>query len=209
MFYHLFWDMGGTMFDTYPQVDEMLARVVRGRGHEVTNVEVAHLTRRSTRTAIIELSARFQIPPSVFREAEAELKERWLTAPPPPMPGLAQVMHAVRNAPVPGLNLVVTHRDRRSAMALLEAQNIAVDDLICPEDGFARKPDPGMYLHLIERHGLEPSQCLAVGDRPLDAEAAHAAGITAAMIITPNLDLDPGPADFEIAQLTDLLPHLG
>lgn len=209
MFYHLFWDMGGTMFDTYPQVDEMLAAVVRSHGNDVTNLEVARLTRRSTRTAIIELSARFQIPPHLFREAEAQLKERWRTAPPPTMPGLAQVMNAVRSAPVPGLNLVVTHRDRRSAMALLEARAVEVDDLVCPEDGFSRKPDPGMYLHLIERHSLDPAQCLAVGDRPLDAEAAHAAGITAAMIITPQLNLDPGPADFEIAKLTDLLTHLG
>lgn len=209
MFRHIFWDMGGTMFDTYPQVDAMLARVVRERaaGGEVSALEVAELTRRSTRTAIIELSARFKIPPEVFRAAEAELKARWVTDPPPVMPGLAAVMRVVHERG--GLNLVVTHRDRASAMSLLDARGVRVDDLICPEDGFARKPDPAMYRELINRHGLDPAQCLGVGDRPLDAQAAHAAGVSAAMVITPNLQLDPGPSEFRIAHLSELITILG
>src|SRR5690625_1119534 len=72
-----------------------------------------------------------------FRIAEAALKEHWRTSPPPVMPGLQEVMAAVS-----GKNLVVTHRDRRSATALLQTCGVEVDDLVCPEDGFPRTPDP-------------------------------------------------------------------
>lgn len=210
MFKHIFWDMGGTMFDTYPQVDAMLAGVVRAAGFEIDDLEVAQLTRRSTRTAIIELAARFSIPPDVFRAAESELKQQWRATPPPPMPGLQEVLAAVHARTPTGKNLVVTHRDRRSATALLHSRDIEeVDDLICPGDGFPRKPDPTMFQVLIARYGLDPAQCLGVGDRPLDVEAAHAAGLSAAMVVTPELQLEPGAADFVIPDLRDLLKILG
>src|SRR5690625_7367154 len=82
MFRHLFWDMGGTMFDTYPQVDATLAQVVRDCGFTLSDIEVSHLTRRSTGEAISTLAQRFDIPAEEFRIAEAALKEHWRTSPP-------------------------------------------------------------------------------------------------------------------------------
>src|SRR5690625_1119533 len=67
MFRHLFWDMGGTMFDTYPQVDATLAQVVRDCGFTLSDIEVSHLTRRSTGEAISTLAQRFDIPAEEFR----------------------------------------------------------------------------------------------------------------------------------------------
>lgn len=42
-------------------------------------------------------------------------------------------------------------------------------------NGLYRKPNPGMLL--AAKHIYEPNQCLYVGDRPEDEEAANAAGI--------------------------------
>lgn len=200
MFRNLFWDMGGTMFDTYPQVDATLAGVIRNHGHRIENHEVSRLTRIATHVAINELSRRFDIAPTEFTAAQTELKQRWRSDPPPAMAGLSEVMSAAS-----GKNLVVTHRDRKSAMALLKSHDIKVDDLICPGDGYRRKPDPQMYLELITRHGLSPADCLGIGDRPLDAQAAQAAGIHAAALITPKLDLPVEPAQFTVHALTELL----
>lgn len=200
MFRHLLWDMGGTMFDTYPQVDAMLAHVVRAHGQSVSGLEVSRLTRISTGEAMRQLAHQFKIPIEEFLQAETALKERWRTDPPPTMPGLSEVMAAAS-----GKNLVVTHRDRASATALLNAREIMVDDLICPDDGFARKPDPQMYLELMRRHDLAPEECMGIGDRPLDAHGAHRAGITAVMLITPDLPMPSGPAEFTITALTELL----
>ncbi|MGO1384784.1 MAG: HAD family hydrolase [Arachnia sp.] len=200
---HVFWDMGGTIVNTYPQLDEALADVIRSHGTDITTHDVALLTRRSTGDAISTLSKRHCIDPAEFRAAEAALKKRWLTSPPPAMPGIAEAMDRVT-----GLNLVVTHRERASAEALLGALGITVDDLLCAPDGHHRKPDPSMHLALLERHGLNPADCLSVGDRPIDAAAAHAAGMKAVMLSTPRVSLTSA-ADYQIESLTELLPLLG
>ncbi len=200
---HVFWDMGGTIVNTYPQLDAALADVIRSHGHDVEDHDVALLTRRSTGEAISTLAVRHEIDASEFRAAEAALKEHWRTSPPPPMPGIREAM-----ARVSGLNLVVTHRERASAESLLASLRIVVDDLICAPDGHPRKPDPTMDLILLERHGLDARDCIAVGDRPLDATAAHAAGIAAVLLQTPRIPLE-NDAEYQIEHLAELLPLLG
>lgn len=199
---HVFWDMGGTMIDTYPGLDRALAGVIRRAGYHVELEDVSRLTRISTGEAISQLSQAHGIPVDEFRTAEAALKQRWRKTPPPVMAHLNDVMAAV-----PGLNLVVTHRDRDSAESLLEALGIKVDDMISTSDGCARKPDPAMYVTLVERHGLDPDDCVGVGDRPLDAEAAQAAGMSAVMVKTPGIPLEH-QADLQVTDLDELIPLL-
>ncbi len=199
---HIFWDMGGTIVNTYPELDSAFAGVVRGSGARIDDHDVALLTRHSTGETISALAGRFDIPEKVFREAETALKARWRTSPPPAMPGIREAMAAIS-----GLNLVVTHRERGSATSLLESLGITVNDIVCAPDGYPRKPDPAMHMALLERHGLDPRDCLSVGDRPIDATAAHAAGMDAAMLRTPRIDFD-NDADHQVETLSELLPLL-
>ena len=49
-----------------------------------------------------------------------------------------------------------------------------------PEDGCAcRKPKPGMLLEAMRVMGVDPHECVMVGDKNDDIEAAHAAGVRA------------------------------
>lgn len=195
--------MGGTIVNTYPQLDAALADVIRSHGERVTDHDVALQTRRSTGEAISTLSARHGIKETEFRRAEAALKAHWRASPPPPMPGIREA-----TARVSGLNLVVTHRERASAESLLACLAITVDDLICAPDGHPRKPDPTMHLALLERHGLDAQDCVSVGDRPIDATAAHAAGMESVMLRTPRIPFD-NDAEYQIESLAELLPLLG
>ncbi|MGO4956708.1 HAD-IA family hydrolase [Luteococcus sp. Sow4_B9] len=206
MFRHLFWDMGGTLVDTYPQLDATFADVVRRHGHDVEIPDVARLTRRSTGEAIATLSTRFGIEPTEFEQANAELKALWKKEPAPPVPGARDLLRDV--AAAGGMNLVVTHRERGSAMGLLDGLGLTVDDLISTADGHPRKPDPQMYRVMLERHGLDPAECLGVGDRPIDATAAHAAGINAAVLESPEAPVDDD-AEYSVAHLDELRPLLG
>ena len=187
---HIVWDMGGTLFDTYPSVDRTLQEVCQSRGCSVELAEVSKLTRVSIAAACAELARRCTIAVEVFTEAYADLKNRWRTVPPPVMPGAREVLAETKRRG--GLNLVVTHRDRRSAQDLLCARKIAVDDLICAPDGHPRKPDPAMHRLALDRYGLDPAHCLAVGDRVIDAVAASQAGMVAMLLVTPGLVLDSG-----------------
>lgn len=201
----IIWDLGGTLVDTYGDVDRTLAEAAMGRSDDDALREVAELTRISSGHAIQELSRRQGVPEQELRAAYDDLKDRWRTHPAPVMDGARGVMTAVTAGG--GLNLLATHRARDSAQVLLDALGIEVDDMICAPDGHARKPDPAMNLLLLERHGLQPSQVLAVGDRPGDIRAAQAAGLRAALLATPGIPQQAEGA-VRITHLRELLALL-
>lgn len=202
------WDLGGTLLDTYPVVDRALAQAVAdgSAGGPVAQDDlhaVALLTRVSSGHAIETLAQRHGIPEQVLRAAYEATKETWRHDPPPVTAGAREVMAAVRAAG--GLNLVSTHRDWASATELLERTGLVVDDLVCAPDGFPRKPDPAMVLELLRRHTLDPADVTAVGDRPADVLAAHAAGVRGVLLETPGVPLDAPGAE----RVTDLRALLG
>ena len=162
---HIFWDMGGTLVDTYPELNQALTDAAQRHGAAVPVDDVAALTHTSTRHAIDTLAARTGLPAAVFEQANTDLKRRWESNPPPVMAGARELMANVRAAG--GLNLIITHRDRTSAEALLSALELTVDDMVCAPDGFPRKPDPTMVQLLLGRHGLDVDDCIFVGDRPI------------------------------------------
>ncbi len=184
---HILWDLGGTLIDSYPQIDRMLQAYVTQCGGTISVDDVAHLTRHSIAFAITALAERFSIPPDDLQEAYTLLKRAWEVSPPPVMDGAHDILEQVHSKG--GLNLVITNRDRESARVLLNASGLKVDDLICAPDGYARKPDPDMYITMMRRHDLNPSDCLAVGDRPIDAVAAQEAGIRCVLLETPGIPL--------------------
>lgn len=205
MYRHLFWDLGGTLIDTYPELDTTLAEVVRGHGKQVDVEHVAQLTRQSTSHAITELAEEFDIDDSAFRAANDTLKQRWRLHPAPVMPGAVELMDKARAAG--GLNVVVTHRDRSSADALVRALGLRIDDMVSTSDGFPRKPAPDMYVSTFERRGLDVAECLAIGDRPLDAQAADAAGMASVLLASPYADRLAGART--VGHLSDLLDEVG
>lgn len=193
---NILWDMGGTLFDTYPDVNAALAACLARHGHEVAIDDVAALTKISSTHAITTLSETYGVPTTALRSDYDAVKKHWETDPAPLMDGATELMEMARNSG--GLNLIVTHRDRDSALTLLEASGVSVDDIICAPSGYPRKPDPTMMTVMIERHGLHPDCTIAIGDRALDIEAAARAGIAAY-----GLGIGPNRVD----SLSDLLPH--
>nr|WP_106507999.1 HAD hydrolase-like protein [Brachybacterium timonense] len=202
----IIWDFGGTLFDTYPDLDRALCRTVFADDAPEHLLEVGRLTRVSTGHAVRELSRRFGVAEQELRQAQADVKDAWMSEPAPLMEGACEVMHAVHTAG--GLNLVATHRDRASAEQLLQARGVHVDDMVCAPDGFPRKPDPTMHRELLRRHGLEPEGVGAVGDRPADAQAATGAGVRPFLLLSPGIELRADGAE-PIQSLCEILTWLG
>lgn len=78
------WDMGGTLVNTYPEVDRMFQECVRRFGGEIELIEVARLTRQSTGHTIDVLSERFGIPEAELEKAYSVLKSSWESDAAPP-----------------------------------------------------------------------------------------------------------------------------
>lgn len=181
------------MLDTSPAIDGALQDALASLGHSVQLAELVPLTRVTLGHAVQTLAARLELDEDSLWQARGEAEARRSGQFAPPMPGALDVMTEVRRRG--GLNLVATYRDREGAIHRLQAADLwpLVDALISVSDGHARKPDSALFLALLARRELEPAHCLAAGDRELDVRAAQAAGIRAALLVTPGTEL-PGTA---------------
>ena len=74
--------------------------------------------------------------------------------------------------------------------------------LDCTYD-FPRKPDPSALNFLIEKCGIDRSRALMIGDRDLDIEVAHNAGIAACLFDEDNF-FPEIQAEYRISSLLDL-----
>lgn len=199
----ILWDMGGTLFDTYPYVDSAFARVTAQGGHEIDIDEIGRLTRVSRGHAIEALSARTGIPSVAFEDSYELVKEGWLADPAPLMDGAEELVQACRQGR--GRNIIVTHRDRESAEQLISTTGLTFDDIISTSDGYPRKPDPTMITVALERNGLRAEDCIAIGDREIDCEAAQAAGVTPILLVSTAVTGEESEYR-TVTRLAELLP---
>jgi D-glycero-D-manno-heptose 1,7-bisphosphate phosphatase len=81
---------------------------------------------------------------------------------------------------------------------------------VCPHDSTdlcsCRKPLPGMILDAAQRHNIDLSRSVMVGDRASDVEAGHAAGCMTIRIGGGYRDEDDVAADGHADSLQDACP---
>ncbi len=202
---HLIWDLGGTLFDTYPATVEVFLETLRDFGVDADPAEVRALYRTSTDHAVRVTAERYGLDPTLLRERQRAAAARVPPGQFPLFPGARTVLARVRERG--GKNLLVTHRDRRGVLDLLACHGIGawIDDLVTGDDPWPRKPDPASLRAIVERNGLDGAACLAVGDRALDAEAGRRAGIRTCLFGDAAPEVTP---DLRIERLEQLLEHL-
>jgi putative hydrolase of the HAD superfamily len=100
---------------------------------------------------------------------------------------------------------IVTNFDGR-VVRLLEALGLAgrFDSITRSSEVGVAKPDPAIFRHALERHGVAPAEALHVGDSPGDDVAgAAAAGLLGVLVDRAGRHADP-PGGVRIASLSDL-----
>jgi histidinol-phosphate phosphatase family protein len=117
-----------------------------------------------------------------------------------PMPGALEALDLLRAA---GIRLGVVSNQSGVGRGLLTDSDVrAVNDRIekvlgpfdtwavCPhgpDEGCAcRKPRPGLVLEAARRLGVEPHECVVIGDIGGDVRAARAAGARSVLVPTPE-----------------------
>ena len=130
-----------------------------------------------------------------------------------PAAGAAEAVARLRHA---GVALAVVSNQSGVARGLLsrgdvDAVNRRVEELlgplgpwlVCPhgpDDGCGcRKPAPGLVLAAAEALGVDPADCVLIGDIGADVEAATAAGARAILVPTPVTRPDEVAAAPEVA----------
>ena len=97
-------------------------------------------------------------------------------------PGVHEVLDALRAA---GVDLAVcTNKPERFVRPLLDALDLGgyFECIVGGDTLPERKPSAMPLLHLVDRFGLSPVQCLMVGDSETDLLTAQAAGVPMALV---------------------------
>ena len=173
-------DLDGTLADTIPLIIASYQHAFR----EVLQEEVDDVRARSWIGRPL-LDALLQESPThgheldrVYREWNLANTERLILA----FDGVRELLHALAAADV--RSAVVT--SKRRGAAALALQHVGLDGLIeiaaGLEDTTEHKPQPGPLLHGAALLGVEPADCVYVGDATVDVLAARAAGMAAVAV---------------------------
>ncbi|MCH5461282.1 HAD-IA family hydrolase [Lactobacillus sp. LC28-10] len=182
-----FWDFDGTIFDTYPiMVRAFMQALIQQRVSEIEldEQEIYETMRQhSMGTALQKFSALFSIDAGRLEKDYRQIEPRHI-AQAQPFDGMLALLQ--RLADQGGQHYLLTHRNQ-SAMQLLQTAGIKklFTDAVTSEQPFPRKPDPASLNALIERHNIQRGSAIMIGDRTLDIDAGHNAGIAGALF-------DPG-----------------
>jgi HAD superfamily hydrolase (TIGR01509 family) len=100
---------------------------------------------------------------------------------------------------------VVTRNSRAITLPILARLRLPIDLVMCREDGPV-KPDPATIWKICDAWGVQPRQCVMVGDYRFDIEAARRAG-THAVLFTgsgrPHGLADEALADHVLASFAE------
>ncbi|MBC2888692.1 HAD family hydrolase [Gordonibacter massiliensis (ex Traore et al. 2017)] len=127
-------------------------------------------------------------------------------------PGVADALAELRGR---GLALgVVTSKRHEAALRGLSVFGLdaGFDFLIGSDDWPAYKPDPGPVVHGCDLLGLQPRECVYVGDSPFDIQAGNGAGCTTVAALWgmfPEAALEAESPDYACRTIDELPKLLG
>ncbi len=199
---HAFWDFDGTLLDSYPAMVRAFIAGAAEFGIAITPARTLDLMKNCLTHCCEVVGAENGVPAEELVKAFRRHERDELVQGLPPMEGIPKALRIMQGAGIH--HYVATHRDMVTRELLDKAGLLSCfTGFVTQEDALPRKPAPDMLLHLMQRHGLTPEECVMIGDRPLDTEAGMNAGIMS-ILIDPEGRFPEGKCDLRIAGAGEL-----
>jgi phosphoglycolate phosphatase len=172
-------DLDGTLLDTAPDMAAALNRLRAENGRAALDPGVIRPHVSHGAAALVRLGF-----PDVSEDEFQRLRERFLLVYASDIarattvfPGFEAVLVALEAARVPWG--VVTNKQTSLTTPLLEHMRLTqrAACVVCGDTVGQRKPHPAPLLHAAGLVGLEPRECVYVGDAERDVQAGRAAGM--------------------------------
>jgi HAD superfamily hydrolase (TIGR01549 family) len=198
----IIWDFDGTLFDTYPGTAEAFIKALNDSGIGETKENVLNYLKVSDSFAMTHFNQLYNLDNTFIDKYTAYkrcIKPEMIRL----FPFAKEVCRQFID--LGGRNYIITHRGD-STIKFLEYNGMMdyFTEVITKEYGFKRKPDPEAFIYLIEKHKINKSTALVIGDRECEVLGGKAAGIMSCLYNTNNISLSTEP-DFYIDSLKNLI----
>lgn len=174
MYKNFIWDFDGTLFNTYPK---MLKAYVKTMQDFKVNISPAEIYRMLKTASSKDLAEKYQLDFAQFDQIYKNY-EKNDTMPVFAYDDAKQTLETIQQ--LGGQHFLLTHRENRSAQALLTASDLVeyFVEIVGPENQFPRKPNPTSLNYLIEKYQLNRAETVMIGDRPMDIDAGIGARVS-------------------------------
>ena len=205
MYQEFFWDFDGTLYNTYPGMVEAFMHVFADKGIILNKDEVYTRMRQTSlgKTFSYFCKQNELTDPQkmweLYNLIEAKLEKSMK-----PFEGVKAVLQKVVSDG--GHNYLMTHRNQ-SSLTMLAKYDLKkyFTDAVTAGKKFPRKPNPASLNSLITKYDLDLTQCVMVGDRVLDIEAAHNAHIAGILFDPDDLIIEPVNPEHRIHKIDEIL----
>lgn len=173
---HLFWDFDGTLYDSYPKIVTglFLALDELGIAQDANPREALRLLKTSVSHALTYYANQSNTPMDIMKQTF--LKHHLNQIDFKPYAGMESCLRRLSDAGI--RHYLYTHRNGQAIIQLKDDGLYSFfTDAVTQDDGFPSKPAPDALLSLMERNGIMPNQAAMIGDRAIDTDAGHNAGM--------------------------------
>lgn len=205
LYQEFFWDFDGTLFDTYPGMVKSFVLAFKNQKIDLDEEEVYQHMRQTSlgetfkfygeKNNLKDVSQLRKAYDQIEKKQEEQMH---------PFVGVKEVLaKVVENN---GKNFLMTHRNQ-SSLKMLEEFDLKkyFTDAVTAENKFPRKPNPASLNYLVEKYQLNVDNCVMVGDRVLDIEAAHNAKMAGILFDLDDMIVAPVNCEHRIHQISEIL----
>jgi N-acetyl-D-muramate 6-phosphate phosphatase len=208
----VFFDLDGTLVDTAPDLGYALNLQLQRHGKPVlTDDEIRPFASHGSRGL---LGLGFGITPQdaqfiAMRDEYLSLYDEVFTRQPRLFSGMEAVLKSLAEQAIPWG--IVTNKPRRFTQPLVASMGLdkLATCVVSGDDAPQPKPSPATLLMACAQTGVQPEECVYVGDAERDIQAGKAAGMHTLVALFGYLDASDTPetwgADGLIHQPEDLL----
>ena len=177
---HIAWDFDGTLYNSYSHIIYCLTEGLRSLGITDSQENITRLAHLSLGDSYAHYSSVSGIPVEELRKAyRKQVIAMGISPRIVPYPGIPELLRDIVAAG--GRNHICSNRTVAGCRGYLQRDGLEqyFDVFACPDsrEGLRAKPEKDMVALILEERNLTPDAMIMVGDRNLDHEAAHAAGV--------------------------------
>ncbi|MBQ9131627.1 MAG: HAD-IA family hydrolase [Clostridia bacterium] len=174
---HFIFDFDGTISDSYPIFVKIGKEIAEEDGAEIPfdDTELYRLYKISTKTVYQSISWKSGLTRQQYATRFGELQTKH-SAEFHPFPEAVHLLKALKKK---GKKLYLYTHTGKAIYDILKDMGLegTFDFIIDASMQFPSKPAPDALLFLMDKFQLKAEECLMIGDRPIDVQAASNAGI--------------------------------